>query len=521
MNLKGILSEIDFATQQAFDNYAKNHQMRPTTQVTVAGKNMTAAQAQSKGTTSKADDRVANKVSTKAFAPKVTNKDVADAKDFFEDTAAGQDFARQFKKGFEADTFKDYLKDRLSSGGMRNPRKTQNAIKVWGKMLGVDVTPFISGDVIEDTDAIEAFTERAKVLHSIHTGKLKPEQPKAAEKKANVHKPISAGSVEAKKISHFTGLRDTAVADFINKHGLDADAVGKYVENGKLKDRTDFMTAIVGNPGNPIEKKMIKMFGDASKVAEPKKSETPKVQPRPADKNVVKTVAKVSSKFGLDAKKLGKEEYEKRMLSLVHDTLEDANFHGENRAIFASLLGNPKLAQRPDYKKAPEFGTTEYEEWTDKNTIYGKGFKSMTSEFDGIRDAAVGISSSTGWNGQMALDGILDKMRKDGSAELADKIQAAFDKSTNESKSNLKSLLPKLTEGKNWAKMMAGVKKGSQTGPWTIVQSLNKKLYYQRQVKTRDAIPANFEDIKKTRNMPGSIIAIEDNQGMTVYSEKI
>jgi len=34
-------------------------------------------------------------------------------------------------------------------------------------------------------------------------------------------------------------------------------------------------------------------------------------------------------------------------------------------------------------------------------------------------------------------------MRKDGSGELADKIQAAFDKSTNESKSNLKSLLPK------------------------------------------------------------------------------
>ncbi len=443
MNLKGILSEIDFATQQAFDNYAKNHQMRPTTQVTVAGKNMTAAQAQSKGTTSKADDKVANKVSTKAFAPKVTNKDVADAKDFFEDTAAGQDFARQFKKGFEADTFKDYLKDRLSSGGMRNPRKTQNAIKVWGKMLGVDVTPFISGDVIEDTDAIEAFTERAKVLHSIHTGKLKPEQPKAAEKKANVHKPISAGSVEAKKISHFTGLRDTAVADFINKHGLDADAVGKYVENGKLKDRTDFMTAIVGNPGNPIEKKMIKMFGDVSKVAEPKKSEpTSSVKQRPVEKQLEKKVDKISTKFGLNPQKIGKEEYEKRMLSLVHDTLEDANFHGENRAIFASLLGNPKLAERPDYRKAPEFGTPAYEKWKDKNTIYGKGFEAMVSEFDGVRDAATNITGETGWNGQKSLDAILNKMRKDGSGELADKIQSAFDKSQNESKSNLKSLLP-------------------------------------------------------------------------------
>jgi hypothetical protein len=67
----------------------------------------------------------------------------------------------------------------------------------------------------------------------------------------------------------------------------------------------------------------------------------------------------------------------------------------------------------------------------------------MTSEFDGVRDAAVGISQSTGWDGTKALDGILDKMRKDGSKELADKIQVAFDKSMNETKSSLKSLLPK------------------------------------------------------------------------------
>lgn len=78
-----------------------------------------------------------------------------------------------------------------------------------------------------------------------------------------------------------------------------------------------------------------------------------------------------------------------------------------------------------------------------------------------------------------------------------------------------------LNEGKNWAKMMAAVKKGSQRGPWTIVVSRNKKVTYQQIVKTRDAIPAHFEDIKQTRNMPGSTIAIEDNEGMIVYFEKI
>jgi hypothetical protein len=78
-----------------------------------------------------------------------------------------------------------------------------------------------------------------------------------------------------------------------------------------------------------------------------------------------------------------------------------------------------------------------------------------------------------------------------------------------------------LKEGKNWAKMMSAVKKGSQKGPWTIVVSHGKKVTYQKSVSTRDAIPAHFEDIKQTRNMPGSMIAIEDNEGMIVYYEKI
>lgn len=78
-----------------------------------------------------------------------------------------------------------------------------------------------------------------------------------------------------------------------------------------------------------------------------------------------------------------------------------------------------------------------------------------------------------------------------------------------------------INEAKNWAKMMAGVRKGSQTGPWTIVVSRNKKVVYQRQVDVRDAIPAKFEDLKNTSALGGDIYAIEDNQGMTVYYEKI
>jgi hypothetical protein len=39
------LQEIDFASQKAFDAYSKNHKLRPTTKVKIAGKTTTAGQA--------------------------------------------------------------------------------------------------------------------------------------------------------------------------------------------------------------------------------------------------------------------------------------------------------------------------------------------------------------------------------------------------------------------------------------------------------------------------------------------
>ena len=39
------LKEIDFSSQKAFDTYRKNHKLRPTTKVKIAGKTTTAGQA--------------------------------------------------------------------------------------------------------------------------------------------------------------------------------------------------------------------------------------------------------------------------------------------------------------------------------------------------------------------------------------------------------------------------------------------------------------------------------------------
>ena len=170
---------------------------------------------------------------------------------------------------------------------------------------------------------------------------------------------------------------------------------------------------------------------------------TGKLKAKKADKKLVSLVNKLSRKAKLDPDKISREEYEKRMLSVIHDALEDANFHGANRQIFADLQGRPELAKRPDYSEAPKMGTPEREEWDMNNSIYNKNFDGMTSEFDGSNDFATTLSSESGWDGEQTIAALLAKMRKDGHGDLADKVQASFDKAmaNNEGRIKLTNLL--------------------------------------------------------------------------------
>jgi len=227
--------------------------------------------------------------------------------------------------------------------------------------------------------------------------------------------------------------------DFLNNkfiQGMMADQYG--VDKDEMVSKVkDLKTALFG--------------GDKEEPKSEPKQDTPKVKPRPANKVLVKTVDIYSKKYGLSPQKLGKEEYEKHMLSYVHDALEDANFHSANRQIFADLQGRPELAKRPDYSTAPEIGTPEREEWDMKNSIYNKNFDASVTEFDGSDEAVGALTSQASWEGEKIIDALLNKLRKDGSGELADKIQISFDKdmAKNESSSKLEKLLPEevLNEG--------------------------------------------------------------------------
>jgi hypothetical protein len=70
-------------------------------------------------------------------------------------------------------------------------------------------------------------------------------------------------SIEAASVANLTGTRNLAVQDFIDAHNLDARKLYKHIKSGSLKDRMEFVTALAGKPGNPIQTKVIKMFGES------------------------------------------------------------------------------------------------------------------------------------------------------------------------------------------------------------------------------------------------------------------
>ena len=67
----------------------------------------------------------------------------------------------------------------------------------------------------------------------------------------------------AMEIGGLTGLNKDAIQKFVDTHNMDIEKVFQYVKKGKLTDRLNFVTAIVGTPGNPVQKRMIKMFGES------------------------------------------------------------------------------------------------------------------------------------------------------------------------------------------------------------------------------------------------------------------
>ena len=73
----------------------------------------------------------------------------------------------------------------------------------------------------------------------------------------HIHEDLSA---DANGIAGLTASRASAVEDFLEKNNINSNKLYLFLKKGNLKDRMDFVTALVGKPGNPIQKKVISQF---------------------------------------------------------------------------------------------------------------------------------------------------------------------------------------------------------------------------------------------------------------------
>ena len=156
----------------------------------------------------------------------------------------------------------------------------------------------------------------------------------------------------------------------------------------------------------------------------------------------------IGDKPALNPKDMGDAEYERTMLRMIYNSLEDSNYHTANRFIFADLEGNKEKRKKADFRNAPDLGSPDYKDWTEKNTIYTKDFNAgfnRKNERDDLFDkVSIEAAQKSGHDGGQILAGYLVKLRKDGKEDLANRIQKSFEdaeKSMGEGKLSITSLV--------------------------------------------------------------------------------
>ena len=82
--------------------------------------------------------------------------------------------------------------------------------------------------------------------------------------KEDVSKFTNAGiSKFAVAIASLTATKPDAVQKFVDTNELNIEKLYQFLKRSKLDGKMDFVTALVGKPNNPIQKKMIKMFQES------------------------------------------------------------------------------------------------------------------------------------------------------------------------------------------------------------------------------------------------------------------
>jgi hypothetical protein len=293
----------------------------------------------------------------------------------------------------------------------------------------------------EDPKAKKGSSPKAGKSNSMFGGDYAQDRGGETPTTNTPHTSVQPDSQEVKTISKFTSTREKFIADFINKHKLDASALSKFIEKGTLRDRMDVGTAMVGNPGNKYEKDLIKKFGTNKSEPTAEPTSKPK-EARKGNPSVNKDAKKSAEEFGITPQKLGNDGYKKVMLQAAVEALTDANFHDEARELISKIEGKPEWAKRVDY---PKMDDPKYKEKMADIRTNGVDSSEYWRGDDNAHEFGRKVSSSSGWNGVEAADGIAFTLRMNGFHKQADMIQSVFDNKPymRESSTKLTSMMKK------------------------------------------------------------------------------
>jgi hypothetical protein len=312
MKLKGIISEIEFGSQAAFDAYKEKHKMRDTTKVKVAGKNTTVGAASKKSEAPKSEPK---KEEPKKDEPKrdggvqtpkrqgnpTVNKKAksgAEKAGITPEKLGNKEYVKtMYKAAVEALTdsnFHDEARELVASiEGKPEWAKKVNyprmddpnyAEKMKAIKSGVDSSEYWDYDDntrnyavsvsqesgwsgVEAADGI-AFTLRMNGFHK-EADKIqsifdnKPYM-KALNKEGKISLSKMIKESEAQEIGNLTGVRVSAVQKFIDDNNIDDRKLLAFLKlkgPKTLSNRMDISTAIVGKPNNKFAQGIIKAFG--------------------------------------------------------------------------------------------------------------------------------------------------------------------------------------------------------------------------------------------------------------------
>lgn len=202
---------------------------------------------------------------------------------------------------------------------------------------------------------------------------------------------------------------------------------------------------------NKPQKPKVKDFWNKSKTPAPKVGKFPHKPSKHTEEGLdLLGDMGIAGNKKLTPEDMGDAEYERTMLRMLFNSLEDANYHTANRYIMADLQGSPEKRKQADYSNSPDTGTPEWDEWSEKNTVYTKDFDRNFSREDEREDVfskfSLETAAKSGWDGTQIVAAYLAKLRKDGKNELADRIQKSFEdaeNSKNEGAIKLMNLLRK------------------------------------------------------------------------------